>query len=155
MAHLGVLKAFERHGIYIDMLAGTSAGAMTGIIYAAGLDPEYITHFFKADLQPSWFFRHLPAGSYWYLLYKYRLNRFDSMLRKYLGTARMEQLVLPVSTISVDLVEGESVVRGWRCDHRRSTKYQSSSAFASYHPVRPRHGGRRVAQQHSRRRAGS
>ena len=110
MAHLGVLKALERHGIYIDMLAGTSAGAMTGIIYAAGLDPEYITHFFKADLQPSWFFRHLPAGSYWYLLYKYRLNRFDSMLRKYLGTARMEQLVLPVSTISVDLVEGESVV---------------------------------------------
>jgi len=111
MAHLGVLKALEQHDIYIDMLAGTSAGAMVGIIYAAGLDPEHITHFFKADLRPSWLFRRLPGGGYWYLLYKYRTNRFDSMLRKYLGPARMEQLILPVSAITVDLVEGESVVR--------------------------------------------
>ncbi len=44
MAHLGVLKALEQHGIYIDMLAGTSAGAMVGTLYAAGLDPEYIAH---------------------------------------------------------------------------------------------------------------
>ena len=41
MAHLGVLKALERHGIYIDMLSGTSAGAMVGAFYA-GLDPDYI-----------------------------------------------------------------------------------------------------------------
>jgi NTE family protein len=111
MAHLGVLKALEQHGIYIDMLAGTSAGAMTGILYAAGLDPEYIIRTFTTDLQPSWFFRHLPAGGYWYLLYKYRRGRFDPMLRKYLGRARLEQLILPMFTISVDLVEGAPVVR--------------------------------------------
>lgn len=109
MAHLGVLKALEQHGIYIDMLAGTSAGAMTGTLYAAGLDPEYIVHIFKNDLQPSWFFRHLPGGSYWYLLYKYRRKQFESMLRKYLWHATMEQLILPMFTISVDLVEGGPV----------------------------------------------
>jgi predicted acylesterase/phospholipase RssA len=111
MAHLGVLKALEQHGIYIDMLAGTSAGAMTGTIYAAGLDPEYVTHVFKTDMKPSWLFRQLPGGGYWYLLYKYRRNHFESMLRKYLGLARMEQLSLPAFTVSVDLVEGEAVVR--------------------------------------------
>jgi predicted acylesterase/phospholipase RssA/CRP-like cAMP-binding protein len=111
MAHLGVLKALEQHGIYIDMLAGTSAGAMTGAIYAAGLDPEYATQVFKADLQPSWIFRQLPGGGYWYLLFKYRRNQFDSMLRKYIGKARMEQLHLPVFTVAVDLFEGEPVVR--------------------------------------------
>jgi predicted acylesterase/phospholipase RssA len=111
MAHLGVLKALEQHGIYIDMLAGTSAGALTGIMYAAGLDPNYITHCFKAELQPSWFFRQLPAGGYWYLLYKYRRNQFDPMLRKYLHRAKMEQLILPMFAISVDLVEGEPLVR--------------------------------------------
>src|SRR5262249_34421062 len=31
MSHLGVLKAFERNGIVVDMIAGTSAGAMTGV----------------------------------------------------------------------------------------------------------------------------
>jgi NTE family protein len=111
MAHLGVLKALEQHGIYVDMLAGTSAGAMTGTIYAAGLDPEYIIRLFMTDLKPSWFFRQLPAGGYWYLLYKYRRNQFDSMLRKYLGRAGIEQLILPMFTVSVDLVEGAVVVR--------------------------------------------
>jgi predicted acylesterase/phospholipase RssA/CRP-like cAMP-binding protein len=111
MAHLGVLKALEQHGIYVDMLAGTSAGAMTGTIYAAGLNPEHVTQFFKTDLQPSWFFRQLPGGGYWYLLYKYRRRHFDSMLRKYLGRSSMQQLILPMFTIAVDLVEGEPVVR--------------------------------------------
>jgi NTE family protein len=111
MAHLGVLKALEQHGIYVDMLAGTSAGAMTGTVYAAGFDPEYVTQMFMTDLKPSWFFRQLPGGGYWYLLYKYRRNKFESMLRKYLGRARMEQLNLPVFTVAVDLFEGEPVVR--------------------------------------------
>ncbi len=111
MAHLGVLKTLERHGIYIDMLAGTSAGAMVGTIYAAGFDPEYIAHRFKSELEPSWFFRQLPGAGYWYLLYKYRWRQFDSMLRKYLGESRMEQLILPTFTVSVDLVQAESVVR--------------------------------------------
>ena len=111
MAHLGVLKALEQHGIYIDMLSGTSAGAMTGTLYAAGLDTEYIARCFKTDLQPSWFFRQLPGGGYWYLLYKYRRHQFDSMLRKYLGRARMEQLILPMLTVSADLVQGDPVVR--------------------------------------------
>jgi predicted acylesterase/phospholipase RssA len=111
MAHLGVLKALEQHGIYVDMLAGTSAGAMTGTVYAAGLHPEYATQFFKTDLKPSWLFRQLPAGGYWYLLFKYRRNKFESMLRKYLGRARLEQLDLPMFTVAVDLVEGEPVVR--------------------------------------------
>jgi predicted acylesterase/phospholipase RssA/CRP-like cAMP-binding protein len=111
MAHLGVLKALEQHGIYIDMLAGTSAGALTGSMYAAGFDPEYIIDRFSTDLRPSWLFRQLPAGGYWYLLYKYRRNLFDPMLRQYLDRARMEQLILPMFAISVDLVEGEPLVR--------------------------------------------
>lgn len=111
MAHLGVLKALEQHGIYIDMLAGTSAGALTGSVYAAGLDPEFTVQVFKTDLTPSWFFRQLPGGGYWYLLYKYRRHQFDPMVRKYLGQAKMEQLIIPTIAISVDLVEGETMVR--------------------------------------------
>ncbi len=111
MAHLGVLKALEQHGIYVDMIAGTSAGAMTGAIYASGMDPQYGTQCFKKELLPSWFFRQLPGGGYWYLLYKYRRNLFEPMLRKYLDKLRMEQLVIPVITIAVDLVEGVPLVR--------------------------------------------
>jgi predicted acylesterase/phospholipase RssA len=111
MTHLGVLKSLEQHGIYADMLAGTSAGAMVGGIYATGLDPEYATACFKNDLLPPWLFRQLPGGGYWYLLYKYRRHQFDPMLRKYLDNLRMEQLVIPVTMIAVDLVDGVVLVK--------------------------------------------
>jgi predicted acylesterase/phospholipase RssA/CRP-like cAMP-binding protein len=111
MAHLGVLKALEQHGIYVDMVAGTSAGAMVGTLYASGLGPEYSTRCFKRDLLPPWFFRLLPGSGYWYLLYKYRRRKFEPMLRKYLDKLHMEQLVIPMTTIAVDLVDGVPLVR--------------------------------------------
>jgi predicted acylesterase/phospholipase RssA len=111
MAHLGVLTSLEQHGIFVDMLAGTSAGAMVGGIYAAGLDPAFATDCFKNDLQPNWFFRQLPGGGYWYLLYKYRCRLFEPMLRKYLDHLRMEQLVIPMMMVSVDLVDGVPLIR--------------------------------------------
>jgi len=111
LAHLGILKVLEQSGIVVDMIAGTSAGAMTGIIHSAGLDPDYIANEFATVLRPSWIFRHLPQGSYWYLIYKYRRNHFDAMLRKYLNQWRIEQLVIPCYSVTVDLVSGNSVVR--------------------------------------------
>ena len=111
MAHLGVLKALERNGIVVDMIAGTSAGAMTGIPYAAGLDPDYSADSFATDLRPSSIFRRLPQGNYWSLLYKYRRGQFDAMLRKYLHDWRLEQLAVPCLSVTVDLVSGNLVVR--------------------------------------------
>ena len=111
LSHLGVLKALERSGIVVDMIAGTSAGAMTGIMYSAGLDPDYNADAFAKDLRPSWIFRRLPQGNYWHLLYKYRRGQFDAMLRKYLHDWRLEQLAVPCLSVTVDLVSGNSVVR--------------------------------------------
>ncbi|MEE2826415.1 MAG: cyclic nucleotide-binding and patatin-like phospholipase domain-containing protein [Planctomycetota bacterium] len=111
MAHLGVLKVLEQNGIVVDRIAGTSAGAMTGIVYGSGMAVDYAVDRFVNDLRPSWFFRHLPRGENWYLLYKYRTGQFDPMLRKYLGNRRLEQLPLPVHSITVDLVSGQAVTR--------------------------------------------
>ena len=111
MSHLGVLKALENSGIVVDMIAGTSAGAMTGIMYSSGLDPDYNANQFATDLRPSWIFRRLPQGNYWYLMYKYRRGQFDPMLRKYLHDWRLEQLAVPCVSVTLDLVSGNSVVR--------------------------------------------
>ena len=111
MAHIGVLKALEDNGIVVDMIAGTSAGAMTGTLYAAGLHPDYLVERFVNDLRPSRFFRCLPRGDQWYLLYKYRMRRFDPMLRKYMKDIRIEQLFVPMHTVTVDLIGGQSVAR--------------------------------------------
>lgn len=111
MAHLGVLKALEQSGVAVDMIAGTSAGAMTGTLYSAGLAPDFLVEAFVRQLTPNWLFRSLPRGDQWFLLYKYRMGRFDPMLRQYLNDLRIEQLPLPMHTVTVDLIGGESVVR--------------------------------------------
>ncbi|HJZ56039.1 MAG TPA: patatin-like phospholipase family protein, partial [Gemmataceae bacterium] len=111
MSHLGVLKALEEQGIVLDMIAGTSAGAMTGVVYSSGLDCDYSAAQFGTDLRPSWLFRRLPRGDQFYLLYKYRRGHFDPMLRKYLRDWWLEQLAVPCLSVTVDLVGGTSVVR--------------------------------------------
>ncbi len=38
-AHIGAIKMLEANGIHVDVVAGTSAGAVVGALYASGLDP--------------------------------------------------------------------------------------------------------------------
>ncbi|MEO1980799.1 MAG: patatin-like phospholipase family protein [Fuerstiella sp.] len=106
-----MLKVLEQNGIIVDMIAGTSAGAMTEILYASGMSADYTAQSFVKDLTPSWFFRHIPRGGHWYLLYKYRRGLFDPMQRKYLQESQLQQLPIPVHSITVDLVSGNPVVR--------------------------------------------
>ena len=46
-AHIGVIKALEEHNIFITHIAGTSAGAIVGGLYAAGVSWSEILNFFK------------------------------------------------------------------------------------------------------------
>lgn len=47
IAHIGVLKAFEEHGIVPDCIAGTSAGSIVGAMYASGKTPDEMLEFVK------------------------------------------------------------------------------------------------------------
>ena len=42
LAHIGVLEVLAKEGIPIDMIAGTSAGALVGALYAQGKDASMI-----------------------------------------------------------------------------------------------------------------
>lgn len=46
-AHIGVLKAFEEHGISPSHISGASVGAIVGSLYAAGVQWPDILKFFK------------------------------------------------------------------------------------------------------------
>lgn len=48
LAHIGVLKALEEHRIRPSHIAGTSAGAIVGALYAAGLPWQEILRFFNS-----------------------------------------------------------------------------------------------------------
>jgi NTE family protein len=42
VAHIGVLRALEKHGFNIKAIAGTSSGGLAGAAYAAGYSTEQI-----------------------------------------------------------------------------------------------------------------
>lgn len=46
-AHIGAIKALEEHNIYPTCIAGTSAGAVIGGLYAHGYNCDEMLHFFK------------------------------------------------------------------------------------------------------------
>lgn len=48
-AHLGFLQAMDEAGIKPDCVAGTSMGAIIGMLYAAGYSPEDIMQFIKDE----------------------------------------------------------------------------------------------------------
>lgn len=47
-AHIGAIKALEEHNLYPTHIAGTSAGAIVGALYAYGYNWEDILRFFKS-----------------------------------------------------------------------------------------------------------
>ena len=47
VAHIGAIKALEEHGIFPTHIAGASAGAIVGVLYANGNSWEAILDFFK------------------------------------------------------------------------------------------------------------
>ena len=46
-AHIGVLQQLEEEGIHIDMISGSSMGAIIGAIYSVGTDLEMLERFVR------------------------------------------------------------------------------------------------------------
>jgi len=58
-AHIGVLKALEEHGVEPQIIAGTSMGALVGVLYAAGLKLNEIKEMVNKEpiinmVRPAW-----------------------------------------------------------------------------------------------------
>lgn len=48
-AHVGVLQALEENGIFPDVIAGSSIGAIVGVLYAEGIRPNEIIQQIKGE----------------------------------------------------------------------------------------------------------
>ena len=62
-AHIGAIKAFEEFGISPTHVSGTSAGAIVGALYAAGIPWSEILNFFKtiSIFQTTRYARNMPG----------------------------------------------------------------------------------------------
>ncbi|NOZ55369.1 MAG: BamA/TamA family outer membrane protein [Calditrichaeota bacterium] len=136
-AHIGILRAFEEDGIPIDMLTGTSMGAIVGTLFAAGYTPEEIRQIvlsldwvkvFSGGARRS----RVVSGRYGEArgLVSLRLDRLQpqvapgllpaqrvyEMLLRYAGPAdaafggQFDSLMIPIRIVAADLKSGQLVV---------------------------------------------
>lgn len=104
IAHIGVLKALEEHGLKPDIISGVSAGAIVGALYADGMKPDDICSFFKETKFFSYVKLVVPKKGLM------STNRFESMLKSALKSKTFEDLRIPLLINSTELTEGRNEI---------------------------------------------
>lgn len=104
IAHVGVLQVLAESGIPVDCVAGTSAGALVGGAFAAGMPLEEIEKIGRS-------LRWRLIGSMTLVRGGVQSNaRLEEFMRKFLPVTRFEDLPTPFAAVATDLHTGEPVV---------------------------------------------
>jgi NTE family protein len=107
-AHIGVLGVLQQEGIPIDMIAGTSAGAVMGAIYAAGRDTrEMIEQAVAASGQKLTLFIDpcLPRTGF------LKGRKIKNLLSGFIGgNIKFTDLKIPFACVATDIYTGEEVI---------------------------------------------
>jgi NTE family protein len=103
-AQIGVIKAMEEFEIEADIVAGVSAGALVGSMYACGEKHDKILDFFKnARLFQFSHYTYSKPG----LLDS---DRFIDYISTYLPHTKYEELKKPLYIIATDMLNGSLTV---------------------------------------------
>ena len=104
IAHTGVLKVFQRHGIPIHCVTGVSAGSIVAAAFASGAPPDEIARagcaMRFADVA-SWSLCRMGFVA------SERMKRF---LERLLKGYRFEDMEIPLGVVATDLATGEPVL---------------------------------------------
>jgi NTE family protein len=107
LAHIGVLKVLEEHGIVPDMVSGTSIGALIGALYIVrggiGAVEEYALSFENSNLYPHLAPRPSSSG----MISEKRILAFLSGI---FGARRIEELDRPFFCPAADIRSGREVM---------------------------------------------
>ncbi|MEY4902949.1 MAG: hypothetical protein RLZZ292_764 [Bacteroidota bacterium] len=100
IAHIGVLKALQEADIYPTVIAGTSAGAIVGAMYAAGKTPAEMLEFVKQNSLFKVFKPGLPFNGL------SRLTVVQEQLEKYIPHNSFEGLERKLYVIVTNMNTG-------------------------------------------------
>ena len=102
-AHLGVIQALNEAGIFPDVISGTSAGAIIGVMYADGYTPKEILMLMNWASRFDYMRPALPREG---LL---QINGITKVLKTSLRARVFEDLKIPLFVAATDLNNGKSV----------------------------------------------
>jgi len=103
IAHAGVLRVFERHGIPIHCITGVSAGAIVAAACASGAQADEIDRAARAMR-----FAHVARWSLSRMGFVVS-ERMKPFLQRLLKHYRFEEMRIPLGVVATDLCTGEPV----------------------------------------------
>ncbi len=101
-AHIGVLQALNEAGIFPDVISGTSAGALVGVLYADGYSPREILQMMNSTSRLHYIRPTVPREG---LL---QISGIEKILRENLRAKSFEELKLPLYVTATDLNNGRA-----------------------------------------------
>lgn len=101
LSHLGVLKALDELGVHIDMISGSSIGAIVGSMYACGLKPDEIAA--KIEKQKFLGIRNFSFTGNGLFSSKTLLE----LIQKNISCKNFEDLKIPLTVTATNLESGE------------------------------------------------
>jgi NTE family protein len=108
LAHVGVLEVLQKEGIPIDMIAGTSAGAIVGAIYAAQLETERMLEF---SIDPGWKKATIMGDPILGRTGFLKGEKIKKLLTGFIGMELdFKDLKIPFSAVATDVDTGEEIV---------------------------------------------
>ena len=125
-AHIGVLKALNEHGIYPKAISGTSMGAIIGMLYAAGVEPEDIIK----QIEKLKFAKLLTSFG---KIKKRSLHILYPIINKAIGINRFDQLNIPLYIAVTNVNYGRSeIITSGDCIHAALASASIPIIFRSY-----------------------
>jgi NTE family protein len=116
-AHIGVLQVLLDAQIPINMIAGCSAGAIVGALFAAGISPwrqeELVRdmHWSSISTLSLFDFRNLPTSLLGLPQGLFDMDKLIKWMDKVLdGPRHFDELQIPFAAIATDIVTGEAVI---------------------------------------------
>lgn len=102
-AHLGVIQALNEAGIFPDVISGTSAGALVGVLYADGHTSMEILKMLNTGSRLDYMRPALPREG---LL---QINRIIKILKSKLRAKTFKELKIPLFVSATDLNNGKAI----------------------------------------------
>ena len=102
-AHLGVIQALNESDIFPDVISGTSAGALIGVLYADGYTPKKILALISCVSRLDFMRPALPREG---LL---QINGIIKIMRSSLRAKKFSELKIPLFVSATDMNNGKAV----------------------------------------------
>lgn len=103
-AHLGVIKVLRDEGIPIDLIAGSSMGALVASFYGAGLDVDRLYKLSRVFKRKYYLDFTVPKMGF------IAGKRVKELIRIFTHGKMIEELDIPIGIVATDLMSGEKVV---------------------------------------------